>query len=826
LSRHAVNNYTACMRARAFLIVLSLLFPVFLSAEDVKSPRELYAALNDLKLDPAAVYALPPASRIELHRGDALLTFEEGRISFFSPLDGRVTGAVFSGRGHILAAPRDPVEKQQLALFTGAPLLDQSISSAYFRFTDETATELQRQFQNAGISAKEDLDFVTRWGALLPSFNPLHSLRILSDSFTENPRPYFYAGIEGLATGPFDFVFDLNRDEPMFLGQAHKQDGSTFYDIWASYRVPDVALRKIAFRSVKYTLDTTIQQDTTLSGSAVIGLHAETGGERFLPFQLSRSLQVKSVTAEDGRTLDFFQNEGMTSQQRESQGNDMLYVVLPSVPKQGEDIRLTFHYSGRVIRDSGNGVFFVSARESWYPHWGDASDFAAYEMTMRWPRRLRLAATGTKLDEKEEGDFRVGRWKTETPAAVAGFNLGEYVLASVAASHYSVDVYANRQLELALQQRLQRLDQEIAAGIATSRSSRIPTQMQLPSTQASPADALKKLAREIDSSIHFYEGFAGPFPFHQLAVSQIPGTFGQGWPGLLYLSTYSFLPATAQEKAGLSTTGQEHFSELVPFHEAAHQWWGNVVGWSDYRDQWIDEAIASYMALLYADSQKTPDRRIRVWLERYRNRLEEKLPNSDLVAADIGALSLGNRLSSSKAPDGFELVIYSKGAWTIHMIREMLRQPGSKNPDARFQAFLQGLYSKYSYRALSTSDLQHELDAVMTPAMDLDGNHSMEWFIEDWIRGTGVPHYRVEYNTRRTEKGFAVKGKLLQTRVPRGFVAPVPIYSSSGAFLGRVIASGEETPFHFNTATDPGKLQIDPQMTLLCVVERQKNSIQ
>src|SRR5262249_4928062 len=222
---------------------------------------------------------------------------------------------------------------------------------------------------------------------------------------------------------------------------------------------------------------------------------------------------------------------------------------------------------------------------------------------------------------------------------------------------------------------------------------------------------------------------------------------------------------------------------------------------------------------LYADSQKRPDRRIRIWLERYRNRLQQRLPNSDLITADIGALSLGNRLTSSKAPEGFEMVIYSKGAWIIHMIREMLRHPGSKNPAARFQAFLQKLYSKYSYRGLSTSDLKTELDAVMTPTMDLDGNHSMEWFIEDWVRGTGVPHYRVEYNTRRTEKGFAVKGKLLQRRVPRGFVAPVPIYSAAGTYLGRVIASGEETHFHFNVAADPGKLQVDPHMTLLCVVD-------
>src|SRR5215475_3204152 len=812
------------MRAPAIVVFLSLLFlPSSLFADDPKSPRELYTALNELKLDASAVYSLPSSSRIELHRGDALLAFEEGRICLFSALDGRVTGAVFSGRGHILAAPRNPLEKQQLALFTGAPILDQNISSAYFRFTDDTADELKRQFQSAGIVAKDDLNFVTRWDALLPSFNVIHSLRILSEGLSENPRPYFYAGIEGLATGPFDFIFDQDRDEPMFLGQAHRTEGGTFYDVWVSYRVPGVTPRNNPFRSVKYTLDTTIQQDTTLSGSAIVQLRAETGGERFLAFQLSRSLQLKSVSLENGQTLEYFQNEGKTAQQRESQGNDMLYVVLPTPPRQGEVIRLMFHYSGHVIRDSGNGVLFVGARESWYPHLGEAADFAMYEMTMHWPRRLRLAATGTKLDEKEEGDFRVGHWKTETPAAVAGFNLGEYAFASLASSHYSVDVYANRQLELALQQRLQPLGQEIATGVEGLRVSRLPgQQLQLPKTQASPADALKRLAREIDSSIHFYEGFAGPFPFHQLAVSQIPGTFGQGWPGLLYLSTYSFLPAAAQEKAGLSASGQEHFSELVPFHEAAHQWWGNVVGWSNYRDQWIDEAIASYMALLYADSQKTPNHRIRIWLERYRNRLEQKLPNSDLIAADIGAPALGNRLTSSKAPEGFELVIYSKGAWIIHMIREMLRQPGSKNPDARFQAFLQKLYSKYGYHALSTDDLKHELDAVMTPAMDLDGNHSMEWFIEDWVRGTGVPHYRIEYSTKRTEKGFAVKGKLVQTRVPRGFVAPVPIYSAGGTYLGRVIAGGEETPFHFTVASDPGKLQIDPQMTLLCVIDRQK----
>ena len=153
---------------------------------------------------------------------------------------------------------------------------------------------------------------------------------------------------------------------------------------------------------------------------------------------------------------------------------------------------------------------------------------------------------------------------------------------------------------------------------------------------------------------------------------------------------------------GLSRNAQEHFSELVPFHEVAHQWWGNVVGWSSYRDQWIDEAMANYLALLFADTRKNPDHTLHVWLQRYRQKLIEKSPNADEPADEIGALALGMRLNSSKSPNAYEDVIYPKGAWVIHMLREMLRQPGP-NPDARFNALLHTLVTKYAYRALKHS---------------------------------------------------------------------------------------------------------------------------
>jgi hypothetical protein len=805
-----------------FFALWCLLAPAVFPATE-RSPHDLYDAIKALRADPTNVYRLAPAHHIQLRRGDAVLSFEEGTLVFFSPLDGQITGAIFSGRGHVLAAPRDPIEKQQMGRFLGAPVLDQEFINAYLRFTDDTAGELLRQFQAAHLAAQTDATVGARWDSAVTELNPSYTLRILFDWLSPTPKPCFYAGLEGLATGPFDVVLDTKRDEQFVLGQLHKAGGKTFYDVWTSHRIPDSPVLPVAFRALHYSMETTISSNNSLEATAAVRVRAETGAERVLAFQLSRVLTIDSVSGDSNESLPFFQNEGMTLQERSARGNDYLNVVLPQAPAQNQEFTLHFHYRGNVIQDAGNGVLFVGERESWYPHLGDSTEFSSYDFLLRWPRKLRLVATGSKLEEHEEGEFRVGHWKTEKPMAVAGFNLGDYASATLASASLSIDVYANRQLEESLRQRLASPEPDNLAfpsarfGSASSGHSIAP----LPRTP-SPADALKQLGKEIDSSIHFYETFSGPFPFHTLSVSQIPGTFGQGWPGLLYLSTYSFLPSEAQQRAGLSTASQEHFTELVPYHEVAHQWWGNLVAWSSYRDQWIDEAIANYLALLFADTKKNPDHTLHVWLGRYRQQLAQKMPGASEAAADIGALTLGSRLNSSKSPTAYEEIVYSKGSWIMHMLREMLRQPGARNPDARFTALLQTLVSKYSYRALSTDDLRHEVEAVMTPAMDLEGGRSMEWFFEEWVRGTGVPHYRVEFTAHHTEKGYQIRGKLFQTGVPHSFIARVPLYDGGaghGAFLGTVVAAGPETSFHFVTVNAPRKIVVDPQMTLLCTSE-------
>jgi aminopeptidase N len=208
-------------------------------------------------------------------------------------------------------------------------------------------------------------------------------------------------------------------------------------------------------------------------------------------------------------------------------------------------------------------------------------------------------------------------------------------------------------------------------------------------------------------------------------------------------------------------------------------------------------------------------------LDLYRKDLTAQVSGEEYTVDDAGPLVHGVRLNSSRDPDAYSKIVYGKGAWVFHMLRVMLQDSASKNPDERFIALLHGLLESHRYGALTTEDLQKAVERVMTPAMDLEGGKSMGWFFEQYVRSTGIPAYELEYTARPGPKGFLVRGKLIQKNVSDDFIVRVPIYwqgqGGKPALLGQVITSGEETSFQFVTATLPKRLLIDPQMTLLCV---------
>src|SRR2546430_10123088 len=109
--------------------------------------------------------------------------------------------------------------------FLGAPVLDQEFINGYLRFTDDTAGELLRQFRSANLAVQTDASVGAQWDAALTQLNPSYTLRILFDRLSPNPKPCFYAGLEGAATGPFDVVLDAQREDRKStrLNSSHSQ---------------------------------------------------------------------------------------------------------------------------------------------------------------------------------------------------------------------------------------------------------------------------------------------------------------------------------------------------------------------------------------------------------------------------------------------------------------------------------------------------------------------------------------------------------------------------------------------------------------------------
>ena len=100
----------------------------------------LYRALRSVGLDPQKVFAIREAV---IDREDVHLWLNDGTIAFTRAVDGHVTGAYFEGDGEVLVRPPDRMERASLGLFTDAGVLEERFSSAYLRFNDDTAKELE-----------------------------------------------------------------------------------------------------------------------------------------------------------------------------------------------------------------------------------------------------------------------------------------------------------------------------------------------------------------------------------------------------------------------------------------------------------------------------------------------------------------------------------------------------------------------------------------------------------------------------------------------------------------------------------------------------------
>jgi hypothetical protein len=795
----------------------------------------LYRALGRVGLDPQRVFAIREAV---IEREDVHVWLNDGTIAFTQTVDGRVTGAYFEGEGEVLVRPPDRMERASLGLFTGAGVLEEKFSSAYLRFNDDTARELEQYLRPAEDAA----DFVARNDAKARTLAQLDAMR-LCISFTSAPSPaagnetapvpdrLLHVLVAGEHYGVFDVYFDTRSPEQIMVGKASPRANEAYYDLWMSF--PMRSLRKTPLSNSrfggpsgplwtpdvmsisKYTINASLDPPHELAADATLDVQVKQGGTRMVLFELSRYLQVKQVEYE-GKPQEFIQNEAVEGSEMSRRGNDTVAVVFPAPLQSGAQFQLRFSYAGSVLEDAGGGLLYVGARGTWYPNRGIA--MANYDLTFHFPRRWSLIATGKRVALDPDGNDFVGHWVSEKPIPIAGFNLGEYVRSSAKSGDIAVDAFAARGTEYrrAAPSAGDRAGQLLSPH-APGTLEPVPDPPPLPD----PAGTGEMLANRAAETLTNLSQMLGPYPFSSLALTENPNATSQGWPGLIFLSTYAYLSLDQLEAIRITPLDRIIYSEVMMPHELGHQWYGDEVSWASYHEQWLLEALANYCSLLLLERNRPADAQF--LLEGYRQILgkESKDGRRQVVA---GPVTLGARLSSSLFPTGYEIIAYGRGTWLMHMLREMLRDASrtAENPagdDRIFLALLRNLVDRYQGKEITNADFEQAVEEVLPHSLWFENRKSLDWFFDGWVNGTAFPQLELAgVKFSRGAGGAAVSGTIRQKNAPPDLVTNVPVYgvvADRNVYLGRVFAEGDETRFTLAVPAEVKKVVLDPYQTVL-----------
>ncbi|MCX6619932.1 MAG: M1 family aminopeptidase [Acidobacteria bacterium] len=775
-----------------------------------QTAAELGSQLRALTLDPEECYRV---HELNLSREDLRFYFTDGYLIFSRPVAGRIVSAVFSadnegGDAEVLVLPPNHGERASLANFVQSPNLSEHFRAALLLFTDGSGEELRSLIHAGEVRKSKDrgLLLADSWKSVVQNLAGSFQVRLVRDLLGTAARQegVFFAAVTGERYGNFDLIYDPTAAEQITIGQVTFRQERAYFDTWSgfqarSFRSGQRKPIEPPFRMSNFRIEVTIDADLKVSAVTRAKLTPRGTGQRAAMLEISRRMAISGATI-DGEKAEVFERESMRADLLRHDQNHGLLIVAPKPLEAGRDYELEIRHSGEVITDAGNGVYFVGARGGWYPR--IASGYSSFDLTFRYPKALNLVATGEVVEERTEAEQRLTHVRSGVPIRLAGFNLGRFEKAVVRRGGYSVEIVANKFLERALER-----SRELPLIPARPPSRRMP-EILMPS--APPplvvrSNRLERMAAEIAEAFEFMAGSLGPPPLRRLTGSPIPGSFGQGYPGLLFLSTLYYLdpeerPATVRRSPDLTL-----FLDLLGPHETAHQWWGNAISPASYHDDWLMEAFANYMAMLYLE-KKRGTRFVDSVLDFYRRHLLEKTRDGRTLES-IGPITWGTRLETSASPDAWRVITYEKGSWILHMLR---RRMG----DERFQALLGELVRKFRLQPFSTEALRQEAKAFL-PAKSPDA--SLEGFFDAWIYGTGIPSLQLECTIRRRAGAFQVSGSVTQSEVNEDFSTLVPIEIQ--------FARGKSVTHWIQTASEPVKFSIPVRQQPIRVVMDPRNGV-
>jgi aminopeptidase N len=225
--------------------------------------------------------------------------------------------------------------------------------------------------------------------------------------------------------------------------------------------------------------------------------------------------------------------------------------------------------------------------------------------------------------------------------------------------------------------------------------------------------------------------------------------------------------------------------------EIAYQWWGQTVGLKSFDDAWLSQGLAEWSAFAYRETTLSAG-----GLDAAQREQQERALTFEQTASIARAPSALDDQSAA-----YQSIVFYKGSMVFRMLRETI---GRDNFNKLLRTFLN------NYRGKNASIDEFEKLATQI------ANDNLRYFFAQWIEGTGVPEFTVDYQIIRTRAGkFRTRGTVKQNLETLRMPVDLMLRAEGDNQQMTVRIEGKSEDFDFESNGQPIEVVVDPNNKIL-----------
>lgn len=489
-------------------------------------------------------------------------------------------------------------------------------------------------------------------------------------------------------------------------------------------------------------------------GNAKITALFKKAGMQSIRFDLANNINERKGK---GMTVESIQVGGKAVNY--SHQNDEVIIDLSTPSQVNEVLVFTIIYHG-IPHDGlrigptryGDRSFFnenwPNRARHWLPTVDHPSDKATSEFIVKAPSHYKVISNGLLKEESEIGNnMKLTHWKQSVPVSPWLFVLG---LADFAVKY--VDVFEGKSIESWV--------------YAKNRE-----------------NGFYDFDEPTKRVLEYYSSYIGPFAYEKLANIQSASVGG----GMETSSAIFY-------GENLINGKRDERLRNVVIHELAHQWFGNAVTETTWDDAWLSEGFATYFTMMFIQH------------EYGEQEFQKGLAKAKKTVFDLSQKMPEFSIISPRSPEKVEVtsgLTYQKGAWVLHMLRDLVGEEA-------FKKGIQSYYAKFYNANATTNDFRVAMEEVS--GIDL------KKFFQQWLYQSNNLNLEGTWEFDITQKSLLIK--LIQTQ-PGNTIFEMPVEigyyvdGSSDLKIVKMNLTQKQQEFTFQLDSIPDKLVFDVRNVLL-----------